>query len=204
MINTIDEVLEDLKKGLPVIIVDDEDRENEGDIVIAAEKITPDIVNFMLHEGRGILCVPLPGNRCDELELAMMEEDNTSLLGTPFTISVDLLGEGYTTGVSSTERAGTIKALVDRNTKPSDLGRPGHIFPLRAKDGGVFERRGHTEAVVDLTRLAELTPGGALIEIMNADGSMARLPQLEIMAKKHNLKIATIADLVEYRKKKNL
>lgn len=204
MINTIDEVLEDLKKGLPVIIVDDEDRENEGDIVIAAEKITPDIVNFMLHEGRGILCVPLPGSRCDELELAMMEEDNTSLLGTPFTISVDLLGEGYTTGVSSTERAGTIKALVDRNTKPSDLGRPGHIFPLRAKDGGVFERRGHTEAVVDLTRLAELTPGGALIEIMNADGSMARLPQLEIMAKKHNLKIATIADLVEYRKKNNL
>lgn len=201
MINTIEEVLEDLKNGLPIIVVDDEDRENEGDIVVAAEKITPSIVNFMLHEGRGILCVPLPGSRCDELKLPMMEKDNTSLLETPFTISVDLLGEGYTTGVSSSERAGTIRALVDFKTQSSDLGRPGHIFPLRAKDGGVLERRGHTEAVVDLTRLAGLTPGGALIEIMNEDGSMARLPQLEIMADKHNLKIATIADLVDYRNK---
>lgn len=203
MISSIEEALADLQIGKIIIVVDDEDRENEGDFVIAAEKATPDLVNFMLHEGRGVLCVPLTEERCDELELNMMESHNTSLLGTPFTVSVDLLGKGFTTGVSSKERAATINALVDKKTKPSDLGRPGHIFPLKARNGGVFERRGHTEAVVDLTRLAGLTPGGALIEIMNADGTMARLPQLEIIANKHNLKIITINDLVEYRKKHN-
>ena len=204
MVSTIDEALEDLRLGKVIIVVDDEDRENEGDFIIAAEKATPDIVNFMLHEGRGVLCVPLTEERCKELELNMMEEHNTSLLGTPFTVSVDLLGEGFSTGVSSRERAATINALVDKKTNPSDLGRPGHVFPLKARNGGVFERRGHTEAVVDLTRLAGLTPGGALIEIMNEDGTMARMPQLEEIAKKHNLKVITIEDLVKYRKKHNL
>jgi len=201
MVSTIEAALEDLKLGKIIIVVDDEDRENEGDFIIAAEKATPDIINFMLHEGRGVLCAPLTGKRCDELGLNMMEEHNTSLLGTPFTVSVDLLGDGFSTGVSSVERAATIKALVSKDTKPSDLGRPGHIFPLRARDGGVFERRGHTEAVVDLVRLAGFNHGGALIEIMNEDGTMARLPQLENIAKKHNIKIITINDLVEYRKK---
>lgn len=204
MISTIEEALEDLRQGKIIIVVDDEDRENEGDFIVAAEKATPDIINFMLHEGRGVLCAPLSEKRCEELDLNMMEEHNTSLLGTPFTVSVDLLGEGFSTGVSSVERAATINALVSENTKPSDLGRPGHIFPLRARNGGVFERRGHTEAVVDLTRLAGLKDGGALIEIMNEDGTMARLPQLENVAKKHNLKIITIDALVEYRKKHNL
>jgi 3,4-dihydroxy 2-butanone 4-phosphate synthase/GTP cyclohydrolase II len=202
--NTIAEALEDIREGKIVIVVDDEDRENEGDFVVAAEKITPDIVNFMLHQGRGILCVSLPGKRCEELQLQMMEPDNTSLLGTPFTVSVDLLGEGCTTGVSSKERAATIKALVDPATKPSDLGRPGHIFPLRARDGGVLEREGHTEAVVELTKLAGLKPGGALIEIMTEDGAMARLPQLEKIAEKFHLKLVTIKDLIKYKKENTL
>lgn len=204
MTSTIEEALEELRAGRLIIAVDDEDRENEGDFIIAAEKATPDIINFMLHEGRGILCVPLTSERCKELELEMMEEHNTSLLGTPFTVSVDLVGEGFSTGVSSRERAATINALVDKKTKPTDLGRPGHIFPLMAKDGGVLERTGHTEAAVDLTRIAGLAPGAGLIEIMNEDGTMARMPDLEKVSKKHNIKIITIKDLVEYRKKNNI
>ncbi len=199
VLNTIEEAIEDFREGKVVIVVDDEDRENEGDFVVAAEKITPEIVNFMLHEGRGVLCVPLPEDRCAELELNMMESNNTSILGTPFTVSVDLLGDGCTTGVSSTDRAKTIRALADPATKPSQLGRPGHIFPLRARSKGVLRRPGHTEAVVDLARLAGLQPAGALIEIMNADGTMARLPQLVEIAKKFGLKIVSIADLIAYR-----
>lgn len=203
-INTIEEALIELREGRVIIIVDDEDRENEGDFVVAAEKITPDIVNFMLHQGRGILCVSLSEERCEQLKLNMMEPENTSLLGTPFTVSVDLLGPDCSTGVSSYERAATIRALVDPNTKPSDLGRPGHIFPLKARKRGVFERQGHTEAIIDITRIAGLKEGGALIEIMNEDGSMARLPQLIKVAEKFNLKIVSIADLIKYRKENNL
>lgn len=201
MLSTIEEALNELRAGRPVIVVDDENRENEGDFVVAAEKITPETVNFMLHEGRGILCTALPPERCDALSLHMMETDNTSLLGTPFTVSVDLKGEGMTTGVASTERAATIRALVSPETQPADLARPGHIFPLRAQRGGVFERQGHTEAVVDLMKLAGLQPGGALIEIMNDDGTMARMPQLEDIAARFGLKIISIADLIAYRKK---
>ena len=178
VLNSVEEVLEDIRQGKVVIVVDDEDRENEGDFIVAAEKITPEIVNFMLHNGRGVMCAPLTEDRCKELELDMQVADNTSLLGTPFTVSIDLLGEGCTTGVSAHDRAATIRALVDPKTKPSDLGRPGHIFPLRARNRGVLRRPGHTEAVVDLTRMAGLQTGGALIEIMNEDGTMARLPQL--------------------------
>lgn len=202
MLSTIDEALIDLQEGKIIIVIDDEDRENEGDFVVAAEKITPDIVNFFLHEGRGVLCVSLTEDRCRELKLPMMEEKNTSLLGTPFTVSVDLLGDGMSTGVSSGDRAATIRALVDPEIESEDLGRPGHIFPLRARNGGVMERRGHTEAVIDLMRLAGLHLGGALIEIMNEDGSMARLPQLEVIATKYNLKIITIESLVQYLEKK--
>lgn len=198
-LNSIEEALEEMRAGRVLIVVDDEDRENEGDFVVAAEKITPEIVNFMLHEGRGVLCVPLTEDRCAELELGMMESNNTSLLGTPFTVSVDLLGDGCTTGVSSTDRAKTIRALADPNTKPAELGRPGHIFPLRARNKGVLRRPGHTEASVDLARLAGLQPAGALIEIMNADGTMARMPQLVEIAKKFDLKIISIADLIAYR-----
>lgn len=199
ILNTIDEALEDFKIGKLIIVVDDENRENEGDFVCAAENITPEIVNFMLHHGRGVLCTPLTAERCRELEVDMMVGDNTSLLGTPFTVSVDLLGNGCTTGVSAEDRAKTIRALADPATRPSDLGRPGHIFPLRAQDKGVLRRAGHTEAVVDLSRLAGLHPGGALIEIMNADGTMARMPQLIEIAHQHNLKIISIADLIAYR-----
>lgn len=199
ILNTIEEALEDFKAGKIVIVVDDEDRENEGDFVCAAERITPQIVNFMLHHGRGVLCVPLTTERCRELEVDMMVGDNTSLLGTPFTVSVDLLGNGCSTGVSADDRAKTIRALVDPATRPSDLGRPGHIFPLRAQDKGVLRRAGHTEAVVDLSRLAGMHPGGALIEIMNEDGTMARMPQLLEIAAEHGLKIISIADLIAYR-----
>lgn len=198
VLNTIEEALQDLRDGKILIVVDDEDRENEGDFVVAGEKITPEIVNFMLHHGRGVMCTPLSEDRCAELELQMQVSDNTSMLGTPFTVSVDLL-EGCSTGVSATDRAATIRALVDPATKPSDLGRPGHIFPLRARNKGVLRRPGHTEAVVDLTRLAGLTPGGALIEIMNEDGTMARLPDLLKIAEKYGLKIISIADLIAYR-----
>ena len=203
-LNTIEEGLEELRQGKILIVVDDENRENEGDFIVAGEKITPEIVNFMLTYGRGILCVPLTATRCVELQLEMMACNNTSLLGTPFTMSVDLIGYGCTTGVSASDRAATIKALMNPVTRPEELGRPGHIFPLKAADNGVLERNGHTEAVVDMTRLAGLQPGGALIEILNPDGSMARLPQLVEVAKEHQLKICSIADLIQYRIQHNL
>lgn len=199
ILSTIDEALEDLRQGKIIIVVDDEDRENEGDFICAAETITAEQVNFMLHHGRGVLCVPLSAERCAELDMNMMVGDNTSLLGTPFTVSVDLLGNDCTTGVSATDRAKTIRALVDPATKASDLGRPGHIFPLRAQDKGVLRRAGHTEAGVDLTKLAGMQPGAALIEIMNADGTMARMPQLTEIAEKYSLKLISIADLIAYR-----
>ena len=201
VLNTIEEAIEDFRNGKVVIVVDDEDRENEGDFIVAAEKITPEIVNFMLHEGRGVLCTPLSEERCAQPELNMMEENNTSLLGTPFTVTVDLLGHDCTTGVSIHDRAATIRALADPATRPSDLGRPGHINPLRARQKGVLRRPGHTEAAVDLARLAGLQPAGALIEIMNEDGTMARLPQLLEVAAKFGLKIVSIADLIAYRLK---
>ncbi len=201
VLNRVEEVIEDFRKGKIVIVVDDEDRENEGDFIVAAEKITPEIVNFMLKEGRGVLCAPLSEERCEELELNMMEENNTSLLGTPFTVTVDLLGHGCTTGVSIHDRAATIRALADPATRPCDLGRPGHINPLRARQKGVLRRPGHTEAAVDLAQLAGLQPAGALIEIMNPDGTMARLPQLVEIARRFGLKIISIASLIAYRLK---
>ena len=198
-LNTIEEAIEDFKKGEFLIVIDDEDRENEGDFIIAAEKITPEKVNFMMTHGRGVLCAPVTEDRCRELNLEMQVSNNTSLLGTPFTVTIDLLGNGCTTGVSMYDRATTIKALADKNTIPTDFGRPGHINPLRARDGGVLVRAGHTEATVDLARLAGLYPAGALIEIINEDGTMARLPQLIEVAKKHNIKIVSIQDLIAYR-----
>ncbi len=197
-LNTIEEAIEDIRNGKLLIVVDDEDRENEGDFVCSAELITPEIVNFMARYGRGLICAALPEERCEELELDLMVGTNTSLHETQFTVSVDLLSPETTTGVSARDRALTIKALVDPQTKPSDLGRPGHIFPLKAKTKGVLRRAGHTEAVVDLTRLAGLNPGGALVEIMNDDGSMARLPDLEILKHKFNIKIVAIRDLIRY------
>ncbi|MGM0504008.1 MAG: bifunctional 3,4-dihydroxy-2-butanone-4-phosphate synthase/GTP cyclohydrolase II [Bacteroidota bacterium] len=202
-LNTIEEAIEDIREGKVIIVVDDEDRENEGDFVVAAEKITPEIVNFMATHGRGLICTPLPEDRCEELDLELMVGNNTALHATPFTISVDLIGHGCTTGISASDRAKTIKALVDLETKPEDLGRPGHIFPLKAKQKGVIRRAGHTEAVVDLTRLAGLKPGGALVEIMNEDGTMARMPQLLEIAEKFNLKIITIEDLIKYQLEKD-
>jgi len=199
--NSIEEALEDFKAGRFLIVVDDEDRENEGDFIIAAEKITPEKVNFMMKHGRGVLCTPISGDQCESLGLTMQVSNNTSLLGTPFTVTVDLLGHGCTTGVSMFDRASTIKALAKPETKPEDLGRPGHINPLRARDGGVLVRAGHTEATIDLTRLAGMQPVGALIEIINEDGTMARLPQLMEIAKEFNFKIISIADLIAYRLK---
>jgi len=201
-LNTIEEAIQDIKNGKVIIVVDDEDRENEGDFIVAAEKITPEIVNFMATHGRGLICAPLPEDRCDELDLELMVGNNTALHATPFTVSVDLIGHGCTTGISASDRAKTIKALVDPKTKPEDLGRPGHIFPLKAKQKGVIRRAGHTEAVVDLTKLAGLKPGGALVEIMNEDGTMARMPQLLKIAEKFNLKIITIEDLIKYQLEK--
>jgi 3,4-dihydroxy 2-butanone 4-phosphate synthase/GTP cyclohydrolase II len=197
-LNTIEEAIEDIKRGKLLIVVDDEDRENEGDFICSAELITPEIVNFMAKHGRGLICAPLPENRCKELDLDLMVGVNTSLHETQFTVSVDLLNEITTTGISAHDRALTIKALVDPSTKPSDLGRPGHIFPLKAKEKGVLRRAGHTEAVVDLTRLAGLRPGGALVEIMNDDGSMARLDDLQKIREKFNIKIIAIKDLIIY------
>jgi 3,4-dihydroxy 2-butanone 4-phosphate synthase / GTP cyclohydrolase II len=202
-LNTVEEAIEEIKAGRVLIVVDDEDRENEGDFVVAAELITPEIVNFMATHGRGLICTPLPEDRCKELELELMVGNNTALHATPFTVSVDLLGHGCSTGISASDRAKTIKALVDPATKPEDLGRPGHIFPLKARQRGVIRRAGHTEAVVDLTRLAGLKPGGALVEIMNEDGTMARLPQLFKIANKFNLKIISIADLIKFRLKED-
>ena len=197
-INTIEEALRDFKEGKFVIVVDDEDRENECDFIIAAEKITPEKVNFMLKHGRGVLCCPITEQRCAELDLMHQVANNTSMLGTPFTVTVDKL-EGCTTGVSAADRAATILALADPNSKPETFGRPGHINPLYAKAGGVLQRAGHTEAGVDLARLAGLHPAAALIEIMNADGSMARMPQLQEVAREFDLKIITIKDLIAYR-----
>jgi 3,4-dihydroxy 2-butanone 4-phosphate synthase/GTP cyclohydrolase II len=197
-LNTIEEGIEDIRKGKLLIVVDDEDRENEGDFICSAELITPEIVNFMAKHGRGLICVALPEDRCEELELDLMVGTNTSLHETQFTVSVDLLSPETTTGVSTKDRALTIKALVNPSTKPSDLGRPGHIFPLKAKQKGVLRRAGHTEAVVDLTRMAGLLQGGALVEIMNDDGSMARLPDLELLRQKFGIKIIAIRDLITY------
>ena len=198
-LNTIEEAIEDFRNGRFVIVVDDEDRENEGDFIMAAEKITPEHVNFMLKNGRGVLCAPITEDRCHELNLDMQVHDNTSLLGTPFTVTVDNLEDGCTTGVSMHDRASTIRALANPNTKADQLGRPGHINPLRARNGGVLVRAGHTEAAVDLARLAGLYPAGALIEIINDDGTMARMPQLQEVAKRFGLKIITIKDLIAYR-----
>ena len=197
-LNTVEEAIEDFKQGKIVIVVDDEDRENEGDFIVAAEKITPEIVNFMLHNGRGVLCAPITEERCEELELAHQVSNNTSMLGTPFTVTVDKL-EGCTTGVSAHDRAATIRALADPKSKPETFGRPGHINPLYAKSKGVLRRAGHTEASIDLARLAGLYPAAALIEIMNEDGTMARLPQLFEVADKYGLKIICIADIIKYR-----
>lgn len=200
-LDTIEEAIEDIRAGKVIIVVDDEDRENEGDFVVAAEKITPEIVNFMATHGRGLICAPLPESRCQDLDLELMVGRNTALHETPFTVSVDLNGHGCTTGISASDRAKTIRALVDDRTKPEDLGRPGHIFPLKAREKGVLRRAGHTEAVVDLTVLAGLKPGGALVEIMNEDGTMARLPELFKIADKFDLKIISIEDLIKFRAK---
>ena len=197
--NSIDEAIDEIRKGHIIIVVDDEDRENEGDFIAAAENITTETVNFMATYGRGLICAALSEERCQELELDLMVGKNTSHHDTAFTVSVDLLGHGTTTGISASDRAKTIRSLVNPATRPGDLGRPGHIFPLKAKSRGVLRRTGHTEATVDLTRLAGLKPGGALVEIMNEDGSMARLPQLLDIARKFNLKLVTIKDLIAYR-----
>lgn len=198
-LNSIEEAIEEIKAGKVIIVVDDEDRENEGDFIAAAEMVTPEMINFMATHGRGLICTPLTEKRCEELELNLMVTNNTVLHETQFTVSVDLIGHGCTTGISVHDRAKTIKALVSAETKPADLGRPGHIFPLRAKKGGVLRRTGHTEAAIDLAKLAGLQPAGILVEILNEDGSMARLPQLVEVAKKFDLKIISIEQLVQYR-----
>lgn len=198
-LNTIDEAINDIRNGKVIIVVDDENRENEGDFLAAAEKVTPEMINFMATHGRGLICTPLTENRCQELELGMMVSNNTDPMETAFTVSVDLRGKGVTTGISASDRALTIKALIDKQTKPFDLARPGHIFPLKAKEGGVLRRTGHTEAAIDFARLAGLQPAGVIVEIMNEDGTMARLPQLLKVAKKFDIKIVSIEDLVAYR-----
>ena len=203
MLDSIESAIEDIKMGKLVIVVDDEDRENEGDFIAAAGTITPEAINFMSKHGRGLICAALPEKRCDELDLELMVNNNTALHETAFTVSVDLLGHGCTTGISAQDRAKTVQALIDPKTTAADLGRPGHIFPLRAKKGGVLRRAGHTEAAVDLARLAGLEPGGVLVEIMNEDGSMARLPELIEVAKKFDFKIISIKDLIEYRIQKD-
>ncbi len=200
-LDRIEDAIEEIKNGKIVIVVDDEDRENEGDFVASARHITPEIINFMAKYGRGLICAPLIEDRCDELGLKLMVSDNTSLHETPFTVSVDLIGKGCTTGISASDRSKTIKALIDPETKPHELGKPGHIFPLRAKKGGVLRRAGHTEAVIDLARLAGHEPAGVLVEIMNDDGTMARLPDLFQIAEKFDLKIISIEDLIAYRMK---
>ncbi len=199
MLDSIESAIEAIKNGKLVIVVDDEDRENEGDFITAAENVTPAIINFMSTYGRGLICAPLSEERCDQLNLPAMVSDNTSLHATPFTVSIDLLGHDCTTGISAHDRAKTVQALVDPNTKPEDLGRPGHIFPLRARKGGVLRRAGHTEATIDLSRLSGFASAGVLVEIMNEDGTMARLPQLKEIANKFDLKIVSIKDLIAYR-----
>ncbi len=198
-ISTIDQALEDVRQGKPIIVVDDDSRENEGDLVIAAEMVTPELINLMAQEARGLICMPIPGERLDELNIPQMVSDNTTSHGTAFTVSVDVLS-GATTGISAQDRAATVKALMDPATRPDDLGRPGHIFPLRYANGGVLVRTGHTEASVDLARLAGLYPAGVICEIMAPDGTMGRLPYLEEFAKKHDLHIVTIEDLISYRR----
>ncbi|MDG1056456.1 MAG: 3,4-dihydroxy-2-butanone-4-phosphate synthase, partial [Flavobacteriaceae bacterium] len=198
-LNTIEDAIKDIKAGKVVVVVDDENRENEGDFIAAAAAVTPEMINFMATHGRGLICAPLTETRCDELDLNMMVQNNTVLHHTQFTVSVDLIGHGCTTGISVSDRAKTIKSLVDPNTKPQDLGRPGHIFPLKAKNGGVLRRTGHTEAAVDLARLAGFEPAGILVEILNEDGTMARLPELKKVAEKFDLKIISIEALVAYR-----
>ena len=200
-LNTIEEAIEDIRQGKMIIVVDDEDRENEGDFIAAAEKVTPEMINFMATHGRGLICAPLTEKRCKELDLKPMVNHNTVLHHTAFTVSVDLIGHGCTTGISAHDRAKTIQHLVKTETKPEDLGRPGHIFPLIAKEGGVLRRSGHTEAAVDFARLAGLNPAGILVEILNKDGSMARLPQLKEVAEKFDMKLVSIEDLVAYRMK---
>ncbi len=199
MLDSIESAIDAIKEGKLVIVVDDEDRENEGDFITAAENATPEIINFMSRYGRGLICAPLVEDRCTALDLQQMVPDNTSLHETPFTVSVDLLGNGCTTGISAHDRAKTVQALIHPDTKPEDLGRPGHIFPLRAKKGGVLRRTGHTEATIDLARLAGFAAAGILVEIMNEDGTMARLPQLKEIATKFDLKLISIKDLIEYR-----
>lgn len=201
-LNTIEEAIEDIKNGKVIIVVDDEDRENEGDFICAAETVTPQIVNFMATHGRGLICAPLIEDRCEELGLELMVGRNTAAFETPFTVSVDLIGHGCTTGISAHDRFKTIRALVDPDIKPEELGKPGHIFPLKAKRGGVLRRAGHTEAAIDFARLAGFKPAGVLVEIMNEDGSMARLPDLKLVADRFNLKLVSIKDLIEYRVKK--
>lgn len=201
MLDTIESAIEDIKNGKMLIVVDDEDRENEGDFIIAARFATPEVINFMSKYGRGLICTALTDGRCKELELNAMVSSNTSLHETAFTVSVDLIGQGTSTGISAQDRSKTIQALIEPATKPEDLARPGHIFPLRAMNGGVLRRAGHTEATVDLARLAGLEPAGVLVEIMNEDGTMARLPQLEEIAKQFQFKIISIKDLIEYRLK---
>ena len=202
ILNTIEEAIEEVKNGKVIIVVDDEERENEGDFICAAECVTPEIINFMATHGRGLICAPLVEDRCEELGLEMMVGTNTAVFETPFTVSVDLIGHGCTTGISAHDRFKTIRALVDPEIKPEELGKPGHIFPLRAKRGGVLRRAGHTEAAIDFARLAGFKPAGVLVEIMNEDGSMARLPDLMKVAQRFNLKIVSIKDLIEYRIKK--
>ncbi|MCG1037048.1 3,4-dihydroxy-2-butanone-4-phosphate synthase [Polaribacter sargassicola] len=198
-LNLISEAIQDIRNGKVIIVVDDENRENEGDFLAAAEKVTPEMINFMATHGRGLICTPLTETRCKELDLHVMVNNNTDPMETAFTVSVDLRGKGVTTGISAGDRALTIKALVDNETKPYDLARPGHIFPLIAKEGGVLRRTGHTEAAIDFARLAGLKPAGVIVEIMNEDGTMARLPQLLEVAKKFDIKIVSIEDLVAYR-----
>tara|TARA_B100000941_G_scaffold66870_1_gene44678 strand:+ start:5045 stop:6256 length:1212 start_codon:yes stop_codon:yes gene_type:complete len=197
--NSIEEAIKDIKKGKVVIVIDDEDRENEGDFVAAAEMVTPEMVNFMATHGKGLICTPIPEKRCEELELDLMIGKNTSNFETPFTVSVDLIGDGCTTGISAKDRAKTIKAISDPHLNPKKLGKPGHIFPLKAKNGGVLRRAGHTEAAVDLAKLAGLQPAGVIVEILNDDGSMARTKELFVLAKKFDLKFITIKDLIEFR-----
>ena len=200
-LNTIEEAIEDIRQGKIIIVVDDEDRENEGDFLAAADKVSPEMINFMATHGRGLICTPLTEKRCKELELPLMVSKNTVLHHTAFTVSVDLIGNGCTTGISAQDRSKTVEALVDPETKPEDLGRPGHIFPLIAREGGVLRRTGHTEAAIDFARLAGFRPAGVICEIMNEDGTMARLPQLIEVAKKFDFKLVSIEDLVAYRMK---
>ncbi|PUU71702.1 3,4-dihydroxy-2-butanone-4-phosphate synthase [Flavobacterium sp. WLB] len=198
-LNTIEEAIEDIRQGKVIIVVDDEDRENEGDFLAAAEKVTPDMINFMATHGRGLICTPLTESRCKELDLRAMVTNNTDHMETAFTVSVDLKGNGVTTGISAADRSKTVQSLVDPNTKPHDLARPGHIFPLIAKQGGVLRRTGHTEAAIDFARLAGFKPAGVICEILNEDGTMSRLPELIKVAKKFDLKLVSIEDLVAYR-----